>query len=248
MVSREVFLKVNGLLDQNTHGYKIEEENAEIPLKRFVCCDHCGKALRGYMVKKKQIYYYKCNTVACGNNKSARDLNQTFEKILSYFKMDDSKELVTLLKTQTIATFNQLMQGQKDDEQVLLKQYEELKKKVNRLEERYIEEEINGELYNKFSAKYTEEKKEIEKSLKNLPQGVSNLDECIQIGFDFMAKAQEMWKLGDYYTKQAIQYLLFPEGIRYKNVIFTTLYVESMIDFLAKFCLSISTYFISRLY
>jgi site-specific DNA recombinase len=217
MVSKDIFLKVNGLLDRNTQGYSINEENPDIPLKRFVCCDHCGKPLRGYMVKKKKIYYYKCSTVACGNNKSARDLNSTFEMILSRFKMDDCVELVKLLKAQTIATFNQLMQGQKDDEQVLLKQYEELKKKINRLEERYIEEEINGELYNKFFAKYSDERKEIEDNLKKLPQGVSNLDECIQTGFDFLSKAQEMWKLGDYNCKQAVQYLLFPEGIRYSK-------------------------------
>ena len=43
LVSREVFLKVNGLLDSNTHGYTIEEENEAIPLKRFLRCDGCGK-------------------------------------------------------------------------------------------------------------------------------------------------------------------------------------------------------------
>lgn len=63
LVSTDVFLKVNGLLDQNTHGYKINEENDALPLKRFAHCDHCGKPLRGYLARKKNIYYYKCNTV-----------------------------------------------------------------------------------------------------------------------------------------------------------------------------------------
>ncbi len=41
LVSRELFLRVNGLLDQNTHGYSIKEENEEIPLKRFIHCSDC---------------------------------------------------------------------------------------------------------------------------------------------------------------------------------------------------------------
>lgn len=40
LVSKEVFLKVNGLLKENAQGYRINEENAEIPLKRFMLCGH----------------------------------------------------------------------------------------------------------------------------------------------------------------------------------------------------------------
>src|SRR5690606_6007065 len=43
LVSKDVFLKVNGLLKEHAQGYRIIEENAEIPLKRFMSCDHCGK-------------------------------------------------------------------------------------------------------------------------------------------------------------------------------------------------------------
>lgn len=54
LVSKDIFLKVNGLLDRNTHGYTINEENKAIPLKRFLHCDGCGKPMRGYIVRKKK--------------------------------------------------------------------------------------------------------------------------------------------------------------------------------------------------
>ena len=36
LVNQELFLQVNGLLDQNAHGYKLIEENLAIPSKRFI--------------------------------------------------------------------------------------------------------------------------------------------------------------------------------------------------------------------
>jgi len=94
IISKELFLKVNGLLNQNAHGYTIKEENDNLPLKRFIHCDDCGKPMRGYIVQKKNIHYYKCNTVGCGNNKSAKTLNERFAKILEAFKLDVAADVV----------------------------------------------------------------------------------------------------------------------------------------------------------
>jgi hypothetical protein len=63
LVSRELFLQVNDIQNGNAHGYTTTEENDNIPLKRFMRCDYCGSFLRGYIVKVKGIYYYKCNNI-----------------------------------------------------------------------------------------------------------------------------------------------------------------------------------------
>lgn len=72
IIPKDVFLKVNGLLDKTAYGYTINEENDALPLKRFLHCECCRRPMRGYIVQKKKIYYYKCNTKGCGNNKSAK--------------------------------------------------------------------------------------------------------------------------------------------------------------------------------
>ncbi len=46
---------------------------------------------------------------------------------------------------------------------------------------------------------------------------MSNLEECIDITIDFASELQSKWRLADYRTKQRIQFLLFPEGIRYSK-------------------------------
>lgn len=218
LVSREIFLKVNGLLDENTHGYTINEENEAIPLKRFLRCDGCGKPMRGYIVRRKKIYYYKCSTKGCCNNKSAASLHDTFKHILEYFKLDNVPEsLIGSVRQQAINTFNKFTADHKEEYQLLHKQYKELTQKIERLEERYIEEEINRDLYDRFAEKYTAQKKELEENLRKGSEGVSNLEECIDMTIEFAFKMPSKWDFSDYITKQGIQNLLFPDGISYNK-------------------------------
>jgi len=215
LISQELFLKVNGVLAKNVQGYKIHEENENIPLKRFVRCEACGKPMRGYLVHGKNIYYYKCNTRGCCNNKNANSLNKSFAKILEYFKLDINSNILYLIKKQAIATFNGLTKGREDESQLLRKQLSELNKKMERLEERYIEEEIKADLYNKYVEKYHLEKREIEDKLLRTPKKVSNLEKYLDWTVRFAAKLPSTWSLADYPTKQKIQFLLFPDGIYY---------------------------------
>ena len=215
LVSKEVFLMVNGLLKENPQGYRINKENSEIPLKRFLICDHCGKPMRGYIVKKKSLYYYKCNTKACNNNKSARDLNNVFEQILHSFRIDQAKDMIRAVNKQAVAKFNQLTVGDQDDYRDLQEQHTQILKKIDRLEERYIEEEIGGDLYHKYHARYKEEKAEIEKNLMKLSKQVSNLDENVGTAIKLALELPLKWVSADYNTKKRIQFLLFPNGISY---------------------------------
>jgi hypothetical protein len=64
-------------------------------------------------------------------------------------------------------------------------QYTEINKKIERLEERFIEEEINPDLYSKYAEKYRIERKEIEANLLKASKQVSNLEECVDIAIGF---------------------------------------------------------------
>lgn len=215
LVSRDLFLRVNGIIEQHVQGYSVLEENDAIPLKRFLHCNTCGKLLRGYIVKKKNIHYYKCCTGGCGNNRSASILNKRFASILNYFNLNISADITALLKTQMTATFNQLTKDQQDAGQQLKVRLCEVNSKLGRLEERFIDEEINADLYHKYHAKYLEEKQELEKELYITTKEVSNLDKCIELAVNFASRMRLKWLSGDYVVKQQIQFLVFPEGIYY---------------------------------
>ncbi len=120
LIPKEVFLKVNGFLDKNARGYSIVEENEHIPLKRFMRCDTCNKPMRGYLVKSKNIHYYKCNTKGCCNNKNAESLHRSFKDILNHFSLSETSEnFQELIRNQATATFNQLTVDAREDYKIM---------------------------------------------------------------------------------------------------------------------------------
>jgi site-specific DNA recombinase len=99
IVTKEVFLKASGLQAKNPHNYKQYKANENLPLKvGFVKCAKCNKPLTGYIVKKKNIYYYKCGTKGCCTNKSVKALNSQFVNILRSYKID--QKMIAPLKVQ----------------------------------------------------------------------------------------------------------------------------------------------------
>ncbi|WP_457130216.1 recombinase family protein [Mucilaginibacter sp. HD30] len=237
LISQEIFLKANGMLAKNTQGYSITVENENLPLKRFLLCDKCGKSMRGYKVLKKGLHYYKCNTQQCCNNRRADELHDRFARILTHFTLDVPAGVLKLIKQQMIATFNQYTKDGEERYQTIKQQYAELEKKIYRLEERFIEEEISKDLYHKFNDKYSAEKVELNTVLEKASQKVSNLEECIQKAFDFSLNLPSRWLEADYSTKQKLQYLIFPNGIFYNKVTdrCRTDRVNSLFGFIAHF-------------
>ena len=217
IVSKELFLQVNGVLTKNTHGYSLKEENDHVPLKRFLRCDKCSVPLAGYLVKRKHIHYYKCQTLGCRTNRNANALHERFAEVLEWFTLDLPNEVLHLIRQQAVATFNQYSQSHINEQTVIEQKLKELQSKVQRLEERLMAEEIPSELYYKYVAKYNEEITAIEAEQSKASVKISNLDECVDLAIDFAVSMPKKWLSADYSIKQRLQQLLFPEGMYYNR-------------------------------
>lgn len=88
---------------------------------------------------------------------------------------------------------------------------------MDRLEERFIMEEIDKEMFIKYKEKFTAERVQIEQEMAKSTNRVSNLDKCIETAIQYSSKLPSMWTMGGYEAKQKLQYLLFPEGIVYNK-------------------------------
>jgi site-specific DNA recombinase len=216
LVSRELFLQVNQIQDNNAHGYTTTEENDKIPLKRFMRCDYCGNFLRGYIVKVKGIYYYKCNNNGCNCNKNAEGLHDIFlSKLGEYVLQDES--LAPLIRKQAIATYYRNSEEESDDKSTLNKKLQDLDKKIARLKERLKNEEIPYDLFQEFKAGYEQERKEIEAELAKGTKGVSNPEECIDFALHYALKLPSLWASAGYTERQRLQFLVFPKGFFYNK-------------------------------
>ncbi len=217
-VTKELFLKVNGLLTVNhCRGYNLNPDNDNTPLKRFIKCEYCGAYLRAYKAWKNQEYYYKCNTKGCSCNKRADTIHDMFYELLAPNQLNVNDDTAKLIATQMIATYNQLTKEKQDDKDRLIKQLAEAEKKIQRLEERFINEEIERELFIRYKEKYVAEKLEIEASVAKTGDRVSNLEKLVEKTINYATKLKPLWDLGDYKEKQKLQFLVFPEGMLYNR-------------------------------
>lgn len=94
MVSRDIFFKINEISRNNTRfGVPHKKESEEMPLKVFAKCEACNMGMTGYIVKKKNLYYYKCRKNGCNCNKSVKGLHELFLNEFTRYPIDK-----TLLK------------------------------------------------------------------------------------------------------------------------------------------------------
>ena len=117
----------------------------------------------------------------------------------------------------SIATYNKLNKDKQETAVNLRTQIQDIDKKLNRLEERLIEEEINRQMYDKYASIYLAEKKAIEKHLASCGNEVSNLEKSFDAVLCYAGKLNTMWDSADYSQKQQLQNLIFPEGMYYSK-------------------------------
>ncbi len=227
LVSRRDFAKINDLLYKNGKKYAKADEN--LPLKQFIKAVSCGTKYTGYLVKRKNLYYYKNNRIGSKENRSAKVMHQKFEELLRQFQIKDQKYMAPL-KSIMKYTFVQEHQEQLNELKIQEKKTKELQNKLNTIEERFVLREITDEQFYKFEEKFKRELKSIKVNNSNNSFNLSNLEKSIELATKISCNLQELWSLGDLETKRAVQQIVFPEGILfdYKNDCYRTNRINSL--------------------
>ena len=215
LISKETFLKVNGILAEKKLGLQTKKERPEIALKRFMKCDACQLPMRGYISKDTDTPYYKCNTPGCKCNRNANVLNGLFMERLNSFKVN--KKCYKLIDLKLKHTFNRMNASINENQSAEMGRIAELNKKIERLEERYVLEEITGDIYQKYKQRFEIERDEIEARMKNNTIELSKLEAFIHFSFNMAVNLREMWQEGDYTQRQELQTAFFSEGISYNR-------------------------------
>ena len=229
LVSKEVFLKINGKLNKQGYGKKLNKDCEQLPLKKFVRSADCGTAYTGYLVKKKGLYYYKNNRIGSKENKSAKIMHKQFLDLLGEYQLSDEKYHAPM-KEIMYYTFKTEHEAKIREAEVHRNKLIEINTKLDRLEERFVFEEITQTQYEKFKQKLDLEKHQIEENLHNGGFDLSNLEKAIELALQYSLQLPSLWSSGDLEVKRGIQNMVFPEGILYdfKNGSYRTTRVNSI--------------------
>ena len=214
LISREVFLKIHNLLNAGaeTRKYSFDDEN--LPLKTFLKSTVCGTPYTGFVVKKKGLYYYKNRRKGSKENRSAKKLHQEFLELLKTYTLKDEK-FIAPLKEMLHYTFVSMNKEAIEDSERLTKEVNAIELKLDRLEERYVFEEINKSQYDKFRTKLLTEVSEKKKNLTHNTFDSSNLKKAIDRALKYALNLPLLWSSGDIETKRKLQYMVFPDGLGY---------------------------------
>ncbi len=215
LIPKEVFLLINGV--KTKQGIKFNKEFPETPLKYFLRCMTCGTPFTGYVVKKKGIYYYKCNKKGCKSNRNADVLHGKFMEVMLDFEIN--KLYRDPIKDELMRYMIKVADDNQGNEKLFKTQLTEIKKKIETLEERYILGEISQDLYIKFIEKYRIEKSVIEENIAKCNVDLSNLENQIDLYLLICGCLPAIWKEASYQRKLEIQEMVFPEGIMYDREI-----------------------------
>ena len=147
-------------------------------------------------------------------NVNAEYLNNKFRKELRHFQFNRADLgafrdiMVEVLETRLESTLKEQQQAKK--------QLTELHRKIENLEERYVQGHIEPSLFEKYRERYQTEKEGIEKLVmdeitsSNLKDGANK---CLEIAENI----SELWDLSQFDDKRRLQQLIFPEGILYNK-------------------------------
>jgi site-specific DNA recombinase len=211
LIDEDLFLRANQL--RKTGGYKIKLSNENLPLKRFVKEAETGFPFTGYIVKKKNKYYYKVNEPGIRINRSTVLMHGKFREILHEYTIE--KKWIEPLKLQLQYTWDNLTESNSDLKKSLSLKMNEIEAKMEKLEERHAFGEIGQDIYHKFTSKLLEERKALSVELEDLSSQLSNPKSLIDFTCHLASDLAPVWDSSDYHQKQRVQYLLFPDGIRY---------------------------------
>lgn len=213
VVSEAVFLEANNIMAEKKLGLQTKKERPEIALKRFMKCAACNQPMRGYIANGWDVPYYKCNTLGCKCNRNANEVNKKFAKVLEGFRINES--YIPLIKEQLYFTFQEHNASLQKNEEAINCQLTDIHQKLERLEERFILEELTTDLYEKYKAKFEQEIEEIEAKKADNKIEMSKLLDYLAVSLDFACNLSKMWASGDYNQRQELQNALFEGGITY---------------------------------
>jgi site-specific DNA recombinase len=149
------------------------------------------------------------------SNSNAFTLNYNFGITIADYQIDG--RLLPALKAQLQATFTQLNQSGLDQLKVLRQGIAQQEKRLLDLEERFINREIDREMFERYRQKFGQEKQALEAELQKGKGKLSNFSEYVEKSLLMASQLASLWQQGEQPVQEKLQYLLFPEGVQYEH-------------------------------
>ena len=214
LIDLKTFLAAQDVLNNNPFvGVAKVFRHDEVPLKIFVKDEVSGKPFTGYTTRGN--WYYKTKDAAIPVNVSSKQLNGLFVNLLSKYEYNPTlkKKFEAILTSELKSRLSE----KASDKTLLKKKIAEKQSLLEKVELKYISDQITEDIYKKHAQQLRDEIGELSKGIDSTTLSSSNIDKIVENCLSISQNLSQAWISADYEKKQHLQKMVFPEGIMYNK-------------------------------
>ena len=236
LISQNDFWKLQDILNERSSGYQHQKVADYKPLNRLVKCNDCGTYLVGYLVKKKNLGYYKCpdcNGVSmnCETTPKAKRIgaHDLFTTLLEKYQVQPQFKNLLITQLTKIYGYYNTTENQKGID--CKKKFDDLNKKLHELKLKYGLGDLDKDVYEIAKVELDKQIVMQQQELNKTQPEISNLEKLIEKSVERLQNISKIWGSVGLEDKRNLQQTLFPDGIYYdvKNHQYLTKEINSFV-------------------
>lgn len=206
-------------------GPKIIDEN--IPLRGFLICRNCGKLHTGAKSKGKRAYYYyyRCNT-CLNENYNANKVHGDTSRILKGLSLKERH--IKAIRIEAETNFKEAFKQRSARLKILTSEYEQIRTKLNGLEEKYFSDKIEESTYQKWFPIYKKEVSTLESDMADLKRNDNEVWKLYDANIHYLGDLNYIYDYGNVQDKQALLKGIFPGCLTKEKEGYGTPLIHSM--------------------
>lgn len=229
LIPLEVYEKNQRILNGNSRPHE-ESDNLLYPLHKTICCAICGAEMsddtREVNTTKGKLPYLRSSAPTSGSGKRtprysckckghgsalASEVHQVFMDYLQQITPEEGtiklfKEIAKRTALQKLGNINKEIE-----------KYEQIRAELSTKKQKAITAMLDGDISKEEKEEYISglnaERNKVENKLDKLKQAQMLREADIEYVCNFMRNPVKLWRDGDLETRQAIQEMIFPNGI-----------------------------------
>jgi site-specific DNA recombinase len=221
IITEILFDKVQLVLAGKTPKMVFNQNKENIfPLKNHLVCDEHNRKFtastsKGGNGKRALHSYYHCQTGRCKNRIKVEELDENIRILLQ--KMEVKEEVIVAYKKILEDLFLQKQQLYTSNTKEIEKRVNELTTKIDLIDDKFINQEISSETYNKLIKKLTTELDQLKDEQKNLKDEKVPFKKLLNEGTHILPNINRYYQNASGETKQRIVGSIFDGKIGIEN-------------------------------
>ena len=235
IIDEDLFNVVQDILDGKKRAVKPHSLNDErFPLRGFLTCKKCGKPLTGSFSTgraKIKYGYYHCQK-KCKERYKLDEANKDFMDYLDNYQVKDEVLKLYYLMLQDVFKADKTERLQ--DVSRINKDIEDIKKRLDKSYDLYIDGNLSQSDYQKGTQRYEEEIHNLQSQKQELEFEETNFMETVKYSFGLLKDLPEYYYQSPIEVKQKILGSIFPEKLIYENKKYRTTQINKVLPLICE--------------